>query len=156
MSISTTSRTIYPARVLVVGDEPPLRRLLETVFETAGIEVVEAASVADAQQRLGVAARDLGAVVLDLVRAEAQGLELLNAIRRDPKLAWLPVIFVAGRLGEQDRLRALRAGADIFVAKPFSVRGLQQLVLRLVRDGRPILPELHARRPVQRPRSRSA
>ena len=125
------------ACVLLVDDHAPLRRLLRIALEGAGLRVLEAATVADAAAWLGRLRPR--AVVLSLQQAESHGLDLLEQLRAFHGLDEVPVAFLAGDLAEDLRWRALRAGADWFSPRPFSVRELQMRVADLVRCGRPRL-----------------
>ncbi len=125
-----------PARVLIVGDESALRRLLRVVLETGGYEILEAASATEALHWLAHPASLPDVIVLDLVLADAEGLDLLYRIRQHPGLAEMPVVVVTGRVSDSDRMNVLRAGADLFVAKPFSAAHLRRVVGELALEGR--------------------
>jgi two-component system KDP operon response regulator KdpE len=102
--------------VLVVDDEPALRRLLNTALASSGFRVIEA----ETAQRALIEARshkpDL--VILDLGLPDADGHEVVAGIR-----AWspMPILVLSARTEEQQKIRALDAGADDYVTKPFSV-----------------------------------
>lgn len=102
--------------VLVVDDELALRRLLRTSLESAGFRVAEAETAGRALIEAASHKPDL--VVLDLGLPDADGQEVVKGIR-----AWspLPIVVLSARTDEQQKVRALDAGADDYVTKPFSV-----------------------------------
>lgn len=102
--------------VLVVDDEAALRRLLRTSLESAGFRVAEAETAERALIEAASHKPDL--VVLDLGLPDAEGHEVVKGIR-----AWspLPIVVLSARTDEQQKVRALDAGADDYVTKPFSV-----------------------------------
>lgn len=122
-------------RVLIVDDHPKLRSMLSTAVEAAGFQAAQVASLAEAQDWLRRCWPD--AVVLDLQRAETQGLHAVRCIRACPALDGVSLVFLAGDLGGGLRWRALQAGADRVMQKPLSLIELQDCVSRLVRKGRP-------------------
>lgn len=106
-----TSRTI-----LVVEDDPAIRRGLVDTLGFAGYQVVETGD-GDEAARLMVAC-ELDLVLLDVVLPGKDGFELLPELRECRP--GLPVIMVTARGSEEDRVRGLRTGADDYVVKPFS------------------------------------
>jgi two-component system KDP operon response regulator KdpE len=111
------------ARILVVDDEPQILRALETTLRGAGYEVDTAADGAGALAR--AAARPPEAVILDLVLPDRSGVEVCRELRM-----WLkaPVLVLSAVGEEQDKFKALDAGADDYVTKPF---GIDELLARL-------------------------
>jgi two-component system, OmpR family, response regulator RpaB len=117
------------ARVVVIEDEPAIRRGVVDALRTSGYEVVEAADGAKGLQesvRLGV---DL--VLLDLLLPKKDGLEVLAVVRKVRPT--LPVIILTARGTEEDRVRGLKMGADDYVVKPFSARELLARVEAVLR-----------------------
>jgi EAL domain-containing protein (putative c-di-GMP-specific phosphodiesterase class I)/DNA-binding NarL/FixJ family response regulator len=105
-----------PDRVLIVDDEETVRRLFVRVLERAGFEASEAS---DGKVALEAIARSLPDVVLlDCTMPRLTGLEVVTALRRDPRTATLRVILVTGQGEVDDRVAGLAAGADDFVTKP--------------------------------------
>jgi DNA-binding response OmpR family regulator len=129
--------------VLVIDDDVGVRRLLHTVLTAKQLNVVEADSAADAERRIRELRPD--AIIIDLTLAETRGLDLLRRLRRRPDLDPVPVVLITGSPSDAGRTRALEAGADDVVAKPFGVADLQQRILRLLRDGRPRLRQVASR-----------
>jgi two-component system cell cycle response regulator DivK len=106
------------ARILIVEDNPINRRLVHDLLVLRGHEVVEAASVEEARERLGEAP-DL--VLMDLQIPGGGGERMLDEIRADPSREHLPVIVVTAAAMRGDRERLLRAGFDAYVSKPIDI-----------------------------------
>ncbi len=120
-------------RVLVVDDEPQILRALKIILRDAGFEVLQAGSVEEA---LDVAAlRPPAAAIIDLVLPDGDGIEVTKSLREWSKMP----ILVLSAVGEEDEKgRALEAGADDYVTKPFGPRELvARLQAALRRAGRP-------------------
>jgi two-component system KDP operon response regulator KdpE len=111
-------------RVLIVDDEPPIRRFLRTTLTSQGFDTLEAETGDGALQ--AVAKNRVDIVVLDLGLPDMDGLRVLAAIRESH--ATLPVIVLSSRAGEAGKVAALDAGADDYVTKPF---GIDELLARL-------------------------
>lgn len=116
------------ATILIVDDVPQNLRLLEAVLEPRGYTVVAASSGEAALER--VAGVDL--VLLDVVMPGIDGYEVCRRLRADPRTSFLPVVMVTAS-GEQEKRRAIAAGADDFVAKPFDHDELLARVRSLLR-----------------------
>ena len=101
-------------RILVVDDEPANRKLLEAILASRGYETIPATSGEEALQRL---AGEVDLVLLDIIMPGIDGLEVCRRMRSDPTTAMLPVIVVTGT-ALAERLHAIEAGADDFIAKP--------------------------------------
>lgn len=110
------------ARILVVDDEPHIRRMLEAVLGNRGFEVLTASDGTQGLADLGEDPVDL--VILDLMMPGANGLEILSQIRTDPIRAKTPVIILTAKGQDTDREAALAGGADDFLTKPFSPKKL--------------------------------
>jgi two-component system KDP operon response regulator KdpE len=110
-------------RVLVVDDEHQILRALRVVLREAGFEVVEAATAEEALDRAAV--RPPQAAIVDLVLPDGDGIEVCRRLRE-----WSDMpILVLSAIGEEDeKVRALEAGADDYIVKPF---GPRELVARL-------------------------
>ena len=101
-------------RILVVDDEPQIRRLLRAALDRAGYEVLEAATAREALTRLAIEKPDL--VLLDLGLPDRDGLELLPLILTRSAAK---VLVVSAREATEEKVAALDLGADDFVTKPF-------------------------------------
>jgi two-component system KDP operon response regulator KdpE len=103
-------------RALVVDDESQIRRALEVGLRTRGYEVAVAAEGGSALEILAGSAVDV--VILDLGLPDMDGIQVLERLR-----AWsaVPVVILSVRAGQDDKIRALDAGADDYVEKPFAI-----------------------------------
>jgi len=123
------------ARIVVVEDEPAIRRGVVDALRISGYEVIEAPDGAvGLQHALGLGV-DL--VLLDLLLPKMDGLQVLMQVRQAKPS--LPVIILTARGTEEDRVRGLKLGADDYVVKPFSARELLARVEAVLRRsaGRP-------------------
>lgn len=106
-------------RVLVVDDEPQILRALRVVLREAGFEVVPAATGSEALDRASV--RPPEAAIVDLMLPDMDGVEVTKSLRQWTKMP----ILVLSAVGEEDeKVRALQAGADDYITKPFGAREL--------------------------------
>lgn len=111
------------ATILIVEDEPPIRRLLRTTLAAHDYRTLEATTSIEALQAVRHHRPDL--VLLDLGLPDRDGLELIGDIRN---LAAVPIVVLSGRGEEAAKVAALDAGADDYVTKPF---GAEELMARL-------------------------
>ncbi len=111
------------ATILLVEDEQEIRRLVRGALTHAGFKVVEAASLSQALLEAGTRKPEL--VVLDLGLPDGDGVDFIREVR-----AWsgIPIIVLSARGEEPDKVRALDAGADDYVSKPF---GTAELLARV-------------------------
>jgi len=108
------------ARIVVVEDEPAIRRGVVDALRLTGYDVSEAADGATGFREASGGGVDL--VLLDLLLPKRDGLDVLAELRR--VCPSRPVIILTARGGEEDRVRGLKMGADDYVVKPFSAREL--------------------------------
>jgi DNA-binding response OmpR family regulator len=106
-----------PARILVVDDYPEHRKIMRWYLSDAGFEVSEAATLAEARDALA-GLDELDAIIVDGTLPDGDGLELVAAIRADPRGRAKAVFVLSGHAGEEDRARGLSAGATDYFAKP--------------------------------------
>jgi len=111
------------ARILVVDDEPQMRRVLRASLMAHGHEVVEAASGEEALRKLDGVSCDF--VLLDLNMPGLGGMQACRTIRAGSEI---PIIVVSIRNSEFDKVTALGAGADDYLTKPF---GMPELLARI-------------------------
>ena len=109
--------------VLVVEDEPQMRRFLRASLGAEGYRVLEAWTIADGVR--AVTAEHPDAILLDLGLPDGDGLELVRRVR---EWSSVPVIVVSARGREEEKVAALDAGADDYLPKPF---GTKELLARL-------------------------
>src|SRR5437764_9543430 len=112
-----------PPRVLVVDDEPQIVRGLKIILRSAGYAVEAAETKEEALNVLALRPPD--ALVLDLVLPDGQGVEVCQEVRRWSRL---PILVLSAVGDEREKVRALDAGADDYVTKPF---GTDELLARL-------------------------
>ena len=121
--------------VLVVEDEPDIRRLVVLHLERDGFRCRTAANGPDALREVKAAVPDL--VILDLMLPELDGLEVCRRLRRDAGTAAVPIIMLTAKSDEVDRVVGLEIGADDYVSKPFSPKELVARVRAVLRRSRP-------------------
>jgi two-component system KDP operon response regulator KdpE len=130
-----------PLRVLVIDDEPPIRKLLRMGLSTQGYEILEAHNGKIALELL---AQKPGLIILDLGLPDIQGLELLRMIRARSEA--VPIVVLSSRDDEVGKVQALDFGADDYVTKPF---GMDELLARMRAALRHQL-QVHGERPIFR------
>jgi adenylate cyclase len=116
--------------VLAVDDQPPNLRLLNAVLSPNGYRVITASSGEQALELLHSSSIDL--VLLDIVMPGIDGYEVCQRIRSEPSTAFLPVVMITAS-GEQEKIQAIKAGADDFINKPFHQGELLARVASLAR-----------------------
>ena len=131
-----------PLRVLVIDDEPPIRKLLRVGLSAHGYQIVEASSGKMALELLGEQRPDL--IVLDLGLPDMQGHELLRVVRE--RNDSVPIVVLSSRDDEASKVQALDSGADDYVTKPF---GMDELLARMRAALRHQL-QTHGERPIFR------
>jgi two-component system KDP operon response regulator KdpE len=128
-----------PIKVLVIDDEPPIRKLLRMGLSTQGYGVIEASNGKTALEQL---AQRPALIILDLGLPDIQGHELLRRIRAHDDS--VPVVVLSSRGDEAGKVQALDLGADDFVTKPF---GMDELLARMRAALRHQL-QVHGERPL--------
>ena len=108
--------------VVVIEDDPPIRRFLRTGLSTHGFVVFEADNGRQGIIEAGVRKPDL--IILDLGLPDMEGVEVIRAVR---EWSAMPIIILSARSAEQTKIEALDAGADDYLTKPF---GLGELLAR--------------------------
>jgi DNA-binding response OmpR family regulator len=122
-------RIMPKARIVVVEDEPAIRRGLVDALRLTGYEVSEAADGRSGLKEAESGGVDL--VLLDLMLPLMDGFQVLAELRR--KFPARPVIILTAKGGEDDRVRGLKMGADDYIVKPFSARELVARVEAVLR-----------------------
>ncbi|MFQ5777735.1 MAG: two-component system response regulator [Terriglobia bacterium] len=120
-----------PARVLVVDDLPENIRLLRSLLEPLGYEILSAGNGREALERVAAQPPDL--ILLDVVMPEMDGLSVCTRLKSDSRTRLIPVVMITALHGEREKLRAIESGADDFLNKPFSKSELLARVKALVR-----------------------
>lgn len=132
-SAKAASRKVFPAEneampvagpvVLVVEDEPQMRRFLRPALESQGYRVLEASTAAEGLVQASSYNPDL--VLLDLGLPDADGVDVTRRLR---EWSGVPILVISARGQERDKIAALDAGADDYLTKPF---GTGELLARL-------------------------
>jgi len=117
--------------VVVVEDEPQMRRFLRATLSGHGFRVIEAGTVADGER--AVAQTPPSLVLLDLGLPDGDGIELVRRLREWSRV---PVIVISARGREDDKVAALDAGADDYLTKPFGVGELAARIRVALRHAR--------------------
>jgi two-component system, OmpR family, KDP operon response regulator KdpE len=130
-----------PLKILVIDDEPPIRKLLRLGLTAHSYQVIEAAN---GRTALDLLDKSPDLVILDLGLPDVQGNELLRMIRGRNET--IPIIVLSSRADEAGKVEALDFGADDYVTKPF---GMDELVARMRAALRHQL-QTHGERPIFR------
>ena len=134
-------------RILVADDDQALTRTLSWILKENGYEVVTVTNGEHLLERLSAESYDL--LLLDIMMPGADGLQLLERVKDDPRVQDVPVLMISSMPPEEATVRALGLGAADFISKPFRVRELLARVKAHLRVGR----ELNQARAEARTRS---
>jgi len=117
--------------ILVVEDEPDIRKLVQYNLAQERFKVLEAE---DGEQALKILQREKpNLVILDLMLPGLSGLELCKLLRERPQTAQLPILMLTAKAGEADKVVGLEIGADDYLSKPFSPREMVARVRAILR-----------------------
>src|SRR6202451_1398002 len=130
-----------PSKVLVIDEEPPIRKLLRMGLSTQGYEILEAPN---GKTGLELLAEDPALIILDLGLPDIPGHDLLRMIRA--RNDSVPIVVLSSRGDEAGKVQALDLGADDYLTKPF---GMDELLARMRAALRHQL-QVHGERPVFR------
>jgi two-component system KDP operon response regulator KdpE len=130
-----------PVKVLIVDDEPPMRKLMRMGLSTQGYEILEAP---DGRTALKLLDQNPDLIILDLGLPDIEGHQLLGMIRG--RRERVPIVIVSSRGDESSKVLALDLGADDYITKPF---GMDELLARMRTALRHQL-QVHCERPVFR------
>lgn len=120
------------ATILIVDDEPQIRRVMRTTLTSQGYTVIEAPGGEEALEKIRRERADL--ILLDVNMPGRSGLEICREIRNSSDV---PIIMLTVRNTERDKVQALDAGADDYVVKPFGVQELMARIRAALRRGAP-------------------
>ena len=112
--------------VLIIEDEPDIRKTIDYNLSKESFKVVQAESIAQGEKAL--AANKIDVIILDLMLPDGSGLTLCRDIKSDAKTKHIPISILTAKTEEVDRVVGFELGADDYVTKPFSVR---ELILRV-------------------------
>ena len=113
-------------KILIIEDEPDIRKTLEYNISREGYDVISASSLSEGREKLESASFSL--LLLDLMLPDGSGLDLCRELKQDKPLSSMPVIILTAKDDEVDKVVGFELGADDYVTKPFSVR---ELILRV-------------------------
>jgi two-component system KDP operon response regulator KdpE len=125
------SPSIAAASIVVIEDEPQIRRFLRTALEAEGCSMAEAGSGKRGLVEAGTRKPDL--VILDLGLPDCDGVDVVRDLRTWSRV---PILILSARTDEADKVAALDAGADDYLTKPFGVAELMARVRALLRRSR--------------------
>ena len=120
-----------PKKILIVEDEKEILDLVKLYLEKEGYRTCTAVNGLEGLKQVKTERPDL--VVLDLMLAEMDGLEVCKRLRANVETAMLPIIMLTAKAGETDTIIGLELGADDYVTKPFSPKALVARVKALFR-----------------------
>jgi two-component system chemotaxis response regulator CheY len=119
--------------VLVVDDDPEIRKLLATAMERMGFDVTQAADGRTAIKKLGERRPTL--LCIDLMLPESSGYDVCEHVQKSPTLNGLPIVMVSARTMPEDRAQAEELGVRAYLAKPFTQTELKQAVSQALEGG---------------------
>lgn len=120
--------------ILVVEDSPTNLMLTRAVLQRAGYDVAEARTAEDALEQLQRARPVL--ILMDIHLPGIDGLTLTRRLKADPATADIPIVALTAHAMKDDQQRALAAGCDAYIAKPFSTRSLAGEIAAFLNRGR--------------------
>jgi two-component system phosphate regulon response regulator PhoB len=113
-------------KILIIEDEPDIRKTLEYNISREGYKVVCASSLSKGKEQIN--SSDFSLILLDLMLPDGSGLDLCREIKSDKEKSSTPIIILTAKDDEVDKVVGFELGADDYVTKPFSVR---ELILRI-------------------------
>jgi len=113
-------------RILIIEDEPDIRKTLEYNISREGYKVVSVSSLSEGKEQIN--SSDFSLILLDLMLPDGSGLDLCREIKSDKDKSLTPIIILTAKDDEVDKVVGFELGADDYVTKPFSVR---ELILRI-------------------------
>jgi len=116
--------------IMVIDDEPALRSVLCTMLEVFGFSVIEAGSATFALSLLEEITPDL--ILTDVMMPDIDGLTLIRRLRSESAWSGIPALVISAKTTTDDRIAADTAGANGFLAKPFSAADLKAALRQLM------------------------
>ena len=120
-------------KILVVDDEPRMRKLVKDFLSAKGYEILEAGDGEEAVERF-MSDREIDLLILDVMMPKMDGWEVVKAVRQYSRV---PIIMLTARGEERDELLGFRLGVDEYISKPFSPKILVARVEALLRRSMP-------------------
>jgi two-component system, OmpR family, response regulator len=131
--VAPVQKPLARRTVLVVEDDPELRKIVRLYLEGLGMEVSEVAGGRAAILHVAVHRPDL--VCLDLMLPELSGYEVCEFIRNEVRLRGVPILIMSARGLPQDRAYAEQMGASTYLVKPFKRQAFNAAVLEIIEHG---------------------
>ncbi|WP_040214002.1 response regulator transcription factor [Clostridium polynesiense] len=125
------------AKLLIVEDEEPVRKLIKKIFTEENMIVYEASTGKEAFEIFTKYKVDL--IILDILLEDISGYEVAKRIRKYD--IQLPIVFLSGKKEDEDIIRGLEIGADNYITKPFSPSVLSALIKSLIKRHKELLKE---------------
>ena len=120
-------------KILAVDDSPPMRRIIVNTLKRAGYtDVIEASDGRDALEKLR--ADRINLVITDWNMPQMDGLALVKALRSSDEFKQLPVLMITTRSVREDIVKALKAGVNNYIVKPFSPETLRAKIQEVLGD----------------------
>lgn len=120
------------ARILVVDDEPHIRKLVAFALEKRGHEILQAQDGPEGIAAARDSAPDL--ILMDVMMPMMTGFEAVERLKRDPRTAGIPVIMLSAKSQEYEQNEGLKRGAVKYVCKPFTPSVLGEVVAEILGD----------------------
>ncbi len=114
------------SRVLIIEDEPDIRKTIDYNLSKESFKVFQAGSIAEGEKSISDNSPDV--IILDLMLPDGSGLDWCREMKSDADLGNIPIIILTAKDDEVDKVVGFELGADDYVTKPFSVR---ELILRI-------------------------
>ena len=114
--------TNHEIKILLIDDDPGMLRVLNSVLSIGGYNV-ESASNGKAAVHL-IETQSFDAIISDVDLPDKDGFEICKLVRRHPRCKLTPILLMSGRLPEEQRPKAIEAGANDFLGKPFPAKQL--------------------------------
>ena len=127
--------TVEKKTVLVVDDDPEIRKLLVTALERMGFVATQASDGRTAIKRLGEARPTL--LCIDLMLPESSGYDVCEHVLKTPALKGLPIVMVSARTMPEDRAQAEELGVGVYLSKPFTQAQLKAAVAQALEGTAP-------------------
>ena len=127
--------TIDKRSVLVVDDDPEIRKLLVTALDRMGFTVSQAADGKTAMKRLDEQRPSL--LCIDLMLPESSGYDVCEHVNKTPTLNGLPILMVSARTMPEDRAQAEELGVRVYLSKPFTQTELKTAVAQALEGTSP-------------------
>ena len=123
-------------RILVVDDDPLIRKLVSRILTKGGFTVLLAGDVQEAQAQLAKEPADL--ILLDWVMPATSGIEFLSSLKEDPRARTIPVVMITSKSEPAEMLEGFESGVDDYVKKPFSSAELLARIRAVLRRASPV------------------